>query len=237
MIDAWILRFLRLLKIESSSGSMLEGRAPLALLQLLHKSLPMYIRGLWWRLLLHSTTGTVLIGKQVTIRNPQYVSVGRNFVAEDYCEIQGIAETGIVFGDRVTIGRFAMIRPSGYYGREVGAGLKVGDRSNIGPFCYIGCSGHIRIGNDVMMSPGVSLFAENHNFMDTDLPMKAQGVTKQPIVIEDDCWLASNSTILAGVHIGRGAVIAAGAVVTQDVPDFAIVGGVPAKILGWRAQP
>ena len=88
-----------------------------------------------------------------------------------------------------------------------------------------------------MMSPGVSLFAENHNFARTDITMKDQGVTRKAIVIEDDCWLASGSTILAGVRVGRGAVVAASAVVTSDVPAYAIVGGVPAKVIGWRKQP
>ncbi len=210
------------------------GRPPLAVIQLAHKVGPMFLRGLWWKLWLKNAPGLVLIGKKVTIRNPQDISVGDKFVAEDYSEIQGLSKQGIVIGDHVTVGRFAMIRPSGYYGREIGIGLRVGNHSNIGAYCYIGCSGGIEIGENVLMSPNVNLYAENHNFARPDIPMKEQGVTWEPIMVEDDCWLASGSTVLAGVRIGRGAIVAAGAVVTKDVPPYAIVGGVPASVRGWR---
>lgn len=229
-----IERIIKQLNIQTSDGSMFGNRSTRHILQMANKLAPMALRGFWWRLWLRSTTGLLLIGKNVTIRNPQHISVGRNFVVEDYCEIQGLSQQGLWFGERVTIGRFAMIRPSGYYGRDIGVGLRIGNRSNIGANCYIGCSGGIEIGENVMMSPGVNLFAENHNFARTDIPMKDQGVTLNRIVVEDDCWLASGSTILAGVQVGRGAVVAAGAVVTTDVPPYAIVGGVPAKIIGWR---
>lgn len=225
------------LKIATSDGALLDGRSAGDVLQLGAKALPMFVRGLWFKFFLRRADGLLLIGKGVSLRNSQYIAVGKNFVAEDYCEIQGLSTQGLSFGDRVTVGRFAMIRPSGYYGRDVGVGLRVGNRSNIGANCYIGCSGGIEIGANVMMSPGVNLFAENHNFARTDIPMKDQGVTRKPIVVEDDCWLASGSTILSGVRVGQGAIVAAGAVVTEDVPAFAIVGGVPAKIIGWRKQP
>jgi len=230
-------QFMRVLKVESNSENLLKGRSWRSIIQIALKVVPMALRGFWYKVWLASSNGPLFIGKQVVIRDPQYVSVGRNFVAEDFCEIQGISERGISIGDRVTVGRFAMIRPSGYYGREIGSGLTIGNGSNIGPYCYIGCSGGITIGQNVLMGPRVSLFAENHNFDRPDIPMKEQGVTRKPIVIEDDCWLASSCTILAGVHVGRGAVIGASAVVTKDVPAYAIVGGVPAKVLSWRRPP
>lgn len=214
----------------------LSTRSPLDLLQLSGKVTPMFLRGLWWNLWFENSKGVALIGRHVTIHNPQYISVGQGFVAEDYSEIQGLSSEGIVFGDHVTVGRFAMIRPSGYYGREIGVGLKIGDYSNIGQYCFIGCSGRITIGRDVLMGPRVSLIAENHNFDNLKIPIREQGVSRKPIVIEDNCWIGNGSTILAGVHINDGAVIAAGAVVVDEVPSNAIVGGIPARIIGWRTQ-
>jgi acetyltransferase-like isoleucine patch superfamily enzyme len=210
------------------------NRPPLAIIQMMNKVGPMFLRGLWWKIWLKHASGLVLVGKQVTIRNPQCISVGCNFVAEDYCEIQGLSDGGVCFGDNVTIGRFAMIRPSGYYRREIGLGLTVGNNSNIGPYCYIGCSGRIEIGNNVLMSPRVSMYGENHNFGRVDVPIKLQGVTRQGIVVHDDCWLASGCTILSGVCIGRGTIVAAGAVVTHDLPPYTIVAGAPARVLGER---
>jgi acetyltransferase-like isoleucine patch superfamily enzyme len=110
----------------------------------------------------------------------------------------------------------------------------MGDHSNIGPYSYIGCSGPIRIGNNVMISPRVSLYAENHVIAGIDIPMKEQGVTQKGIVIEDDCWIAANSIILDGVTVGRGSVVAAGAVVSKNVPPYSVVAGVPARIIKSR---
>jgi acetyltransferase-like isoleucine patch superfamily enzyme len=80
----------------------------------------------------------------------------------------------------------------------------------------------------------VGLFAENHIFDRTDIPMRLQGVDRKFIRIEDDVWLGTNSVILAGVTVGRGAIVSAGSVVTKDVPQYAIVGGVPAKVIRMR---
>jgi len=196
-----------------------------------------YGRGVVRRVGFGSSAGLVLIGKSVIVRHPRHLHVGPGFVAEDRCEIQALSRRGIVFGSKVTVGSFALIRPTNFYGGELGEGLLVGDHSNIGPYCYVGCSGYVEIGAHVMISPRVSIYAENHVFERTDLPMKAQGVRRGQVKIEDDCWIASHSVILSGVTIGRGSVVAAGSVVTKDVPPFSIVGGVPARVIKRRKGP
>lgn len=192
------------------------------------------VRGLFYRFFWHSSDGLTLIGPSVKIISGHKLSVGKNFVVEKGAEINCISTKGIQFGDKVTIGSYAIIRPSNVYGGPVGVGLKIGNHSNIGPYSYIGCSGYIEIGDNVMMAPRVSLFAENHNFESIDFPMKDQGVTTAPIIIEDDCWIAANSIILAGVRIGKGSVIAAGSVVTKDVKPYSVMVGNPAKKLKDR---
>ena len=162
--------------------------------------------------------------------------MGRNFVAEDDCEIQGLSKRGIKIGDDVTIGSYAMIRPSGYYGREIGEGLNIGNRSNVGAFSYIGAAGNITIGDDVMMGPRVSLYAENHQFQDMDFSMHRQGCTRIGIVVENDCWLGGNCVILDGITIRKGSIVAAGALVTKNVPAYSIVAGNPARIIRSRRK-
>ena len=130
---------------------------------------------------------------------------------------------GLIFGDYVTISRGVMIRPSSYYGNDLGKGLVMGEHSSIGPYGYIGCSGKITIGKNVMFGPKCSLFAENHNFSDTESSIKSQGVNQKGITIEDDCWIGSNVIILDGVTIGKGSVIGAGTMVTKDVPAGSVV--------------
>jgi acetyltransferase-like isoleucine patch superfamily enzyme len=193
-----------------------------------------WIRGLGIRLWMGSAKGLFLIGKGVSIRQARYIHVGKNFIAQDFCEINGLSQKGLIFGDKVTVGSYAIIRPTNLYGGEAGIGLKVGNNSSIGPYAYIGCSGYIEIGDNVMMSPRVSIYSENHVFADTAIPMIEQGVRRSFVKIEDDCWLASNSVILAGVTIGKGSVVAAGSIVTKDVPPYSIVGGNPARIIKYR---
>jgi acetyltransferase-like isoleucine patch superfamily enzyme len=193
-----------------------------------------FLRGTFCRLWFNSSKGVLLIGKRVTIRQAHLLSVGRNFIAQDNCEINCFSELGITFGDKVTVGSYAIIRPTNLYGGDPGLGLKVGNNSSIGPYSYIGCSGYIEIGDNVMISPRVSIYSENHNISDPQMNMIDQGVTRSFVRIEDDCWIAANSIILAGVVIGRGSVIAAGSVVTKDVLPFSVVAGNPAKTVKMR---
>lgn len=191
-------------------------------------------RGLWIRARLGRASGLVLAQRGVRIYHARHIRAGRGLSLQEGCEIVGLSKRGVQFGEKCTVGRFATIRPTNVLLREPGEGLKMGDRSNIGPYSWIGCSGYIEIGNDVMMGPRCNLLAENHAFDRTDLPMNRQGVVRGTIVIEDDVWLGANCSITSGVRIGRGSIIAAGAVVTHDVPPWSIAGGVPARIIRSR---
>lgn len=91
--------------------------------------------------------------------------------------------------------------------------------------------GPVTIGDHVNLAQGITVTALNHNFADTTKRIDEQGITTRPVVIGDDVWIGANAVILPGVTIGRHAVVAAGAVVTQDVPENTLVGGVPAKII------
>ncbi len=182
-----------------------------------------FFRGLWKRLFIKKAVGLFLVGKHVRITHGKHIVCGKNVKFEDYAEIHGLCSDGLYFGDFVTIGRGVMIRPSSYYGGDLGVGLTMGEHSSIGPNSYVGCSGKIVIGKNVMLGPRCSLFAENHIFSDTGTPIKNQGVVQIGIVIEDDCWIGSNVIILDGITIGRGSVIGAGTLLAKDVPAGSII--------------
>ena len=91
--------------------------------------------------------------------------------------------------------------------------------------------GPVTIGNHVNLAQGITVTALNHNFIDTTLRIDEQGISTNPVEIGDDVWIGANAVILPGVTIGRHVVVAAGAVVTKDVPDNCVVGGIPAKVL------
>ena len=181
------------------------------------------LRGARKRLFLKEVHGLFLVGKKVQISHGKHIRCGKSVKFEDYAEIHGLCSEGLIFGDYVTIGRGVMIRPSSYYGGDLGCGLTMGEHSSIGPHGYIGCSGKITIGKNVMFGPKCSLFAENHVFSDIESSIKSQGVEQKGIVVEDDCWIGSSVTILDGVTIGRGSVIGAGTLVTKDVPAGSVV--------------
>lgn len=192
------------------------------------------IRGTVKKLFFGKAGKLVFVGPNVKIYHSRQMHCGNNFIAERGCEINCISENGLHFGEKVTIGSYALIRPGNIYGGPKGHGLRIGNYSNIGPYAYIGCSGDISIGDNVMISPRVSIYSENHNFDQSDELLKDQGITRSYCKIEDDCWIAANSIILAGVTVGKGSVVAAGSVVTKDIPPYAVVAGNPARILKNR---
>ena len=111
--------------------------------------------------------------------------------------------------------------------------LSIGDNSGIGINCEI--NGPVSIGNDVMMGPEVVIYTSGHKFDRMDIPMWKQGSTEpRAVTIGDDVWIGRRVIIMPGVRVGNGCVIGAGAVVTKDVPDYCVVGGVPAKVLKRR---
>ncbi len=215
----------------------ISGRKKLgALAQLGFRLAPMLVRGMIRRPFLANSGGLVFIGRGVRLSNPSHIHHSGRLVIEDGVELQGLSKHGIRFGSDVSIGAQTMIRPSSYYGGEIGEGLVIGDRSSVASGCFLGCSGLITIGNDVMFGPGVRVFSENHVFADSDRTIKSQGVERSTVVIGDDCWIGSGTTITANVRIGRGVVVGAGSVVTQDLPDFSIAAGAPAKVIRSRLR-
>lgn len=114
--------------------------------------------------------------------------------------------------------------------------IKIGNNSFIGQFSVIGCNESIYIGKDVMIAQSVSIRDTDHVFSSLDIPMSEQGISTSPVIIEDDVWIGHGAVITKGVRIGKGAVIGANAVVTKDVPENAIVGGVPAKVIKFRTD-
>jgi len=106
-------------------------------------------------------------------------------------------------------------------------GLTIGDNSVINEKCRIDPRGSVRIGNNVNIASQVCILTADHDPRSSDLAARLK-----PVVIMDNCFIATRAMILPGVTVGKGAWVAAGAVVTRDVPPFTIVGGVPARKIG-----
>ena len=137
------------------------------------------------------------------------------------------------FGGVITIGKNCEI---GDYTMLLtyGGNIEIGDECSINPFCVLYGHGGLKIGNKVRIATHTVIIPANHTFEDLDKPIMDQPETRKGIVIGDDVWIGNGVRILDGVKIGNGSIIAAGTVVTKDVPDFAVVAGVPAKIIKNR---
>lgn len=116
--------------------------------------------------------------------------------------------------------------------------MTFGDNVSIHPMCYLesGSKGEvgIKIGNDVSIAHGATIMATSHNFDDVSIPIKDQGVSISPVVIEDNVWIGAKATILAGVTVKSGCVIGANSVVTHDTEENGVYVGAPARKIKSR---
>ena len=129
---------------------------------------------------------------------------------------------------RFWLGRRSVIESYCCINNAVGD-VTIGDYTRIGIHCTV--IGPVCIGHHVNLAQGITVTALNHNFADTNRRIDEQGISTKPVVISDDVWIGANAVILPGVTIGRHVVVAAGAVVTKDVPDSCVVAGIPAKVV------
>jgi acetyltransferase-like isoleucine patch superfamily enzyme len=122
-------------------------------------------------------------------------------------------------------------RVSGYERIYLGAGVF------IGPYAVVSAAEEVSIGDDTVIGPGFMLMTGNHRFSQPGILYRQMHEgDNQPVTIGRNVWIGSRVIVLKGVTIGDAAVIAAGAVVTKDIPAFAIAGGIPATFLRWRFE-
>ncbi|MFA5108967.1 MAG: acyltransferase [Patescibacteria group bacterium] len=110
-------------------------------------------------------------------------------------------------------------------------GISVGDNITIQFGTVINGNGGLVIESDVLLAHGVKIYTENHIYENRNLDIVSQGSESKPVFIGKGSWICANVIILPGVSIGKHSVVAAGSVVTKDVPDYSVVAGVPAKII------
>lgn len=129
---------------------------------------------------------------------------------------------------KFSLGDYSVIESFACINNAVGDVI-IGDHTRIGLHNTI--IGPVTIGCHVNLAQGITVTALNHNFEASDKRIDEQGVSTTPVTIEDDIWIGANAVILPGVTIGNHSVVAAGAVVTKNVPPHSLVAGVPAKII------
>ena len=129
---------------------------------------------------------------------------------------------------KFSLGDYSVVESYACINNAVGDVI-IGDHTRVGLHNTI--IGPVKIGNNVNLAQGITVTALNHNFSDSNKRIDEQGVSTNPVTIEDDVWIGANAVVLPGVKIGNHCVVAAGAVVTKDVPPHSLVAGVPAKVI------
>jgi len=196
------------------------------ILKFIYSRVFMMLRGLF------KTGRKIFVGKRVTILNASNLQFGKSCTIEKNVSLDCFASKKLIFGDVVKIGAFSTISTTSHLSKY-GIGLEIGNNSAVGEYSYFGCSGGVKIGNDVIMGQYISFHSENHIFSDENKLIREQGVTSKGIELGNNIWVGSKVTFLDGCKIGDNSVVAAGSVVKDKFPENVVIGGVPARIIKY----
>lgn len=183
----------------------------------------------WWVALLGCLPGR--IGRLLRRIHYRAVLAGSGPVLSIGEHVEIGCPANITLGNEITLVPGAVLRACG------GGSLRMGNRIALnGNARIIADFGSIEMGSSILIGPNVVIRSSNHQTVRQGVPIWEQGQTGGRIVVGDDVWIGANAVIVADVTVGSHAVIAAGAVVTRDVPEYAVVAGVPARVIGDRRK-
>jgi len=149
-----------------------------------------------------------------------------------------VEETALVFRpEHIRLGAGVYVGHGTVLKAYDGGDLEIGDGTWIGEHCYANSAGGLRLGRAVGVGIGVRIITSAHDEAGRDVPILHAPLRRAAVEIGDGADLGVSSTILPGVRIGQGVQVGAGSVVTEDLPDFAVAAGVPARVLRFREDP
>lgn len=183
-----------------------------------------------YKKLFKSVGAGMIVGKGIAMRHPGNIVLGDRVAIDDYVllDASGAGSEGITIGNDVIISRNCVIQG------KTGP-VAIGDRTDLGCNAILSSGMGIYIGSSVLIAGNCYIGGGRYISDRLDIPMMEQGLySKGPVVIGDDVWLGAGAIVLDGVKVGKGCIVGAGAVVTKDLPDYAIATGVPAKVLKLR---
>ena len=180
----------------------------------------------------------VAFGRIGFINNPNLISIGEQTVFGDGIYLTAWNHYRASSSNVTHSGQFDGCGKDGLYDQRLSPVLTIGDRCSFGAYNHITCANHVQIGNGVLTGKWVTITDNSHGATDAESlalqPSLRPVYSKGPVVIGNNVWIGDKATILPGVTIGDGAVVAANAVVTKDVPPNCVVGGNPAKVISAR---
>lgn len=232
MFSSLILKTIRL---KNPHFQLDDSVPPSLLLQLAFKKIRQQLRAcrLLWR---GRFPGYLFLGKGVRFFHLANIRFGKWVQLEKDVYVSGLCRGPVRFGNRVRIGAYSQVVGSTSFD-QIGLGIEIGENVGIGEFAYLGGGGGLYIGANCIIGQYFSCHPENHVFVDPEQLIRLQGVSRKGIHIGENCWIGAKVTILDGVTIGPNCVIAAGAVVTKNIPAYAVVAGVPARVIKKTKLP
>jgi acetyltransferase-like isoleucine patch superfamily enzyme len=173
----------------------------------------------------------VIFGQNVVLRHPHKITIGDDVVIDDNCllDAKGDANGGITIGNGVFVGRNTILSCKN-------GDIVLEDGVNVGFNCEVFSASRVSIGKDTLLAAYVYVIGGDHEAVDPSTPVGLQPRRSQGVTVGPGVWLGAGAKVLDGVSVGDGAVIGAGAVVREAVPANAIAVGVPARIVGTRAE-
>ena len=186
-----------------------------------------------WKFIFCKRDLMLFIGKGVRIRGQRSAHFGKAVQIGDGVQITAWGKKGLSIGDYSWIGSYSCLKVS-FSLNDIGKFITIGKNVGIGEYAHLGGAGGLSIGDDCIIGPYLSCHPENHRFLDTKELIRLQGTQRKGISIGKNCWIGAKVTLLDGVHIGNNCVIAAGAIINKDMPDNAVIGGVPARVIRSR---
>lgn len=196
--------------------------------------LSMKMRGILASIGMKYSGKNLFVGKSVTLKCKSKISVGSGVTIQNGVYIDALSRNGFVLGNGCSIGSGTIIKCSGNY-KEIGKGFSMGDNSSLADNCFVGATGGVSIGNDVIGGQNIRFHASNHIFCDSEVLIRKQGVTCKGISIGNNCWIGAGVVFCDGVTIGDGCVIGANSVITKDFPKNSVIVGCPAKKISNRS--
>lgn len=194
----------------------------------------MMIRGRIFSIGRRNISNNIFVGKHVQVLEKRYLHMESKCKIHDDVYIDALSQDGVILGNGVVLGRGTRIECTGSL-QYVGSGIVIGDGTTFGNDCFFGAAGGISVGRNVVAGQFIRFHSENHNYENLNILIKDQGVNHKGIKIGDNCWIGSGVVFLDGASVASGCVIAANAVITKEFPKNSIIGGVPAKIIGYRS--
>jgi acetyltransferase-like isoleucine patch superfamily enzyme len=189
-----------------------------------------FIRNLAYHLVFKKMGKSVYIQNGAELVGADKIEIGsESFIARGASIIIRTPSSRVLIGERVKLDKGVIIGPAGD-----NCCIEIDKHTFIGPYTCIGGPGNVKIGKYCLIAAHSGIVANNHIFSDPTEMIRLQGLTRQGVVIGDNCWLGYGVKVLDGVTIGEGSVIGAGSVVTKDIPPYSIAVGVPAKVVRSR---